>query len=504
MSDYYDSRARRRNKSKEEPGADDILFASGSSNTNNKPQTNLFGAISTPNANPANTTSAGGGGLGMGGLLGGLGTNSATTSQPQTKSLFPTLGAPASQAQSGAGSATTQPAQTGSNMFSGLGIGTGGQQQQQQPQQSGASAGGMFSNLGASTTQQQPAKSLFGGVGQSTAAPAGGGLFGASQQQQQQQQQKPTLSLFGDKNAAAQPQQQQQPSSNGQVVPGVKIDVSNLVPTTKFENCSDELKKSIEDIDKFILGQIRMCNEVSDFLPSIASTSAMLPNDVEFVQGKLDTMQQALENDASEIDYVRTLVTRDANEAKVGFRAIDSLTLPTPYQPSSSGGWWSSPTQDQQQQQQQHQSLRSVMGTRKSLFALPEEAEADASSSTNGGANGPVNLIDYFSQQADDMDSVLSKYQQNIKEIEDHLHGVEVSLARQINDFVATRSRDGSNGGNGGGMSSSRARDLAAAFGDVERGILGVAGRLGGAREEVQEVVLGPVGGGGSALGRFG
>lgn len=317
-------------------------------------------------------------------------------------------------------------------------------------------------------------------------------------QQQQQQQQRPTLSLFGDKNASTQQnqqQQQQQPSSGGPVVPGVKIDVSNLVPTTKFENCSDELKKAIEDIDRFIIGQIKLCNEVSDVLPSIAETSSMIPNDVEFVQGKLDTMQQALENDASEIDYVRTLVSRDAAEAKVGFRAIDSLTLPTPYQPSSSGGWWSSPAQDQQQQQ--HQSIRSMMGNRKSLFALPEEAEVDTNSSANGG---PVNLIDYFSQHADDMDSVLSKYQQNVKEIEDHLRGVETSLDRQINDFVASRSRDGPNGS---GMSSSTARDLAAAFGDVERGILGVAGRLGGAREEVQELVLGPLGNSGMG-GRFG
>jgi nucleoporin p58/p45 len=268
-------------------------------------------------------------------------------------------------------------------------------------------------------------------------------------------------------------------------VPGVKIDVSNLLPTTKFESCSDELKKQIEAIDTFILNQIHMAHEVADLLPTIANQGATIPNDVEFVQGRLDTMQHALEGDARDIDYVRNLVSRDAAEAQVAFRAIDNLKLPLQYQ-STSGGWWSVPDQPLPERQ----SLRSTIGSRKRTLALPDDVEADPSSATS--INGvPVNLVDYFSQRSDEMRSVLEGYKRNLKEIEDHLRGIEFTLSRQINEFAASRSRDSAP--SSGQTSKSQLNDLAAALGDVEAGIFGVASRLGGVKEEVQELVLGPL-----------
>lgn len=313
----------------------------------------------------------------------------------------------------------------------------------------------------------------------------------ATTQQQQQQQQKPTLSLFGNQNTATQQQPQQQTAATGTVVPGVKVDVSNLLPTTKFESCSDELKKQIEAIDTFILNQIHMCNEVSDLLPTIANQGVTIPNDVEFVQGKLDTMQHALENDASDIDHVRKLVSRDAAEAQVAFRAIDTLKLPLQYQSAGMSGWWSAPDQ----QLSERQSLRR---NRKSTLALPDDVEGDPSTATS--VNGvPVNLVEYFSQRSDEMGDVLSGYKRNLKEIEDHLHGVELTLNRQINEFVASRSRDGATGG--AGMPKSALNDLTAVLGDVEAGIFGVASRLGAVKEEVQELVLGPPSLGGGRLG---
>jgi nucleoporin p58/p45 len=302
------------------------------------------------------------------------------------------------------------------------------------------------------------------------------------------------LSLFGNQNAGAaqQPQQFATSTAGATVVPGVKVDVSNLLPTTKFESCSDELKKQIELIDIFILNQIHMCNEVSDLLPTIASQGATIPNDVEFVQGKLDTIQHALENDARDIDHVRKLVTRDAAEAQVAFRAIDNLKLPLQYQ-STSGGWWST----SEQQLAERQSLRSSIRNRKSTLALPDDVEADPSAATS--VNGvPVNLVDYFSHRSDEMHSVLGGYKKNLKEIEDHLRGVEITLNRQINEFVASRNRDGAAAN--GGPTKSQLNDLSAALGDVEAGIFGVASRLGGAKEEVQELVLGPTLG----IGRLG
>ncbi|KAL1987856.1 hypothetical protein VTN96DRAFT_2259 [Rasamsonia emersonii] len=479
--------------------------ATGGLTVNTSAANSLFGssnAQTTSSTSQPTTTSTTGS---TGGLFGNLGsstsqskpggglfgsTTSGTTQGQSGQSLFSGLGSNTTSGaqQSGTTTTTTSQPQSGS-LFSGLGGTSTSNTTQQQ------SGGSLFGNLGTSSTTQTQSKSLFGGLGSST---TGSSLFGnqntsQQQQQQQQQQQKPTLSLFGNQNTGTSQQQQQASAATGTVVPGVKVDVSNLLPTTKFESCSDELKKQIEAIDTFILNQIHMCNEVSDLLPTIANQGATIPNDVEFVQGKLDTMQHALENDAGDIDHVRKLVSRDAAEAQVAFRAIDNLKLPLQYQ-STGGGWWSV----SEQQLAERQSLRSSIRNRKSTLALPDDVEADPSTVTS--VNGvPVNLVDYFSHRADEMRSVLDSYKRNLKEIEDHLHGVEATLSRQINEFVASRNRDGTAGTSG--AAKSQLNDLAAALSDVEAGIFGVASRLGGVKEEVQELVLGPPNGG---LGRLG
>ncbi|KAB8263280.1 hypothetical protein BDV32DRAFT_119129 [Aspergillus pseudonomiae] len=442
-------------------------------------------------------------------LFGGANTQTTSTTTPGTTSttsgLFGNLGSSTTQSKPATGlfgnatSGTTQQNQSsGTNMFSGL----GGQQSNtgggglfgnstattSQPQsgglfpgtanantaQSGTTGGGLFGGASAAQTQSKP---LFGGLGTSTNT--GGSLFGANQNntQQQQQAQKPTLSLFGNQNTTTQ-QPAQPTAAAGTVVPGVKVDLSNLLPTTKYESCADEIKKELEVFDNYVLTQIKMCNEVGNMIPSIAAQGETIPNDVEYVQGKLETMQHALENDASDIDQLRNLVARDAAEAQVGFRAIDTLKLPLQFQPAGGSGWWSV----QDQKLSDRQSLRS---TRKNTLALPDDVEGDSSTTVNGV---PVNLVDYFSQRSDEMGTVLERYKQNLKEIEDHLHGVEATLERQIHEFVTSRSRDGA----AAGTPKSVLNDLAVVLGDVEAGILGVASRLGGVTEQVQEVVLGP------------
>ncbi|GAQ03080.1 nucleoporin NUP49 [Aspergillus lentulus] len=426
----------------------------GGANAQSKPAGGLFGNLGGGNTQQSSTTGSslfsGLGGQQQntnttaagGGLFGG---STQASSQPATGGLFP--------GTAGAGTTTAQ------------GGGTGG---------------GLFG----STTQAQ-SKPLFGGLGAS--ATTGGGLFDGGNQtntQQQQQAQKPTLSLFGNQNAAPQ-LSTQQTATSGTVVPGVKVDLSNLLPTTKYESCADEIRSELEKFDNYVLLQIKLCNEVSNMLPTIAGQAETIPNDVDFVQGKLETIEHALENDARDIDQLRSLVSRDAAEAQVAFRAIDTLKLPLQYQSAGGAGWWSA----QDQKGSDRQALRS---TRKNTLALPDDVETDPSSATS--INGvPVNLVDYFSQRSDEMGTVLERYTRNLKEIEDHLHGIELSLNRQIQEFVASRSRDGA----AAGTQKSKLNDLAAVLGDVENGILGVASRLGAVTEQVQEVVLGPPSGDG-------
>lgn len=256
------------------------------------------------------------------------------------------------------------------------------------------------------------------------------------------------------------------------MIPGVKVDLTNLLPTTKYESCADEIRNEIEAIDKHILNQMNFCHQVGDILPTIEKQGASIPNDVDFVQGKLETIQHALENDASDIDRLRDLIARDAAEAQVAFRAIDTLKLPLQYQ-SNGGGWWS--VQDQNIPE------RAMRSSRKNTLALPDGVEGDASATSVNGV--PVNLIDYFSHRSKEMKGVLGNYTGNLKEIEDHLHGVEATLNRQISDFVSSKSRDGA-----GAASKSTVNELAAVLADVEAGIMGVATRLSNVSEQVQDL----------------
>ena len=337
--------------------------------------------------------------------------------------------------------------------------------------------------FGGTSTQAQSTP-LFGAS--TTATPStGGGLFGSqniSQHQQQQQSQKPTLSLFGDKGASTQ-QPQQQPSATGStVVPGVKVDTSNLLPTTKYESCIDEIKREIELVDNYILNQIKMCNEVTNLLPTIESQGTTVPNDVEFVEGKLETMQQALENDATDIDHVRNLVERDTAEAQVAFRAIDTLKLPLQFQAAGGAGWMSS-------SDQKLSDRSSVRSARKSTLALPEDVESDPA--TANSVNGvPVNLVDYFSQRSDEMGTVLERYKRNLKEIEGHISGVEYTVRQQAYELA---SKSGDSGDLGTVAPRSVVSELSAVLGDVELGIVGVANKLGDVKDQAQDVVLGPL-----------
>ncbi|KAJ5584874.1 uncharacterized protein N7459_004674 [Penicillium hispanicum] len=458
-----------------------------SGGTNTQASTSTPGSTNTTGNLFGNTSSAAQ--SKPGGLFGGLGgTNTQQSSQNTGSNMFSGLGGQQQSGTTGSSlfgnstTTTTQPQSGGlfgSTPGTGTSAGTG-------TTQSGTGGGLFGSTLGGSNATQTQAKPAFGGLG--GAAPSmTSGLFGntASYQQQQQQQQqapKPTLSLFGNQNTAQGTQQPlQQSTAAGNVVPGVKVDISNLLPTTKFESCIDEIRNHLEMIDNFILNQIKVSHEVADMLPTIEAQGSTIPNDVDFVKDKLETIQHALENDAGDIDQLRGLVTRDAAEAQVAFRAIDTLKLPLQYQSTGGGSWWS--VQDQQVPDR-----RSLRSARKNTLALPDDVEVDPATATS--VNGvPVNLVDYFSQRSDEMGSVVDRYKGNIKDIEDHLHGVELTLSRQINEFVSSRSRDGT----GAGAPRSAVNDLAAVLGDVEAGIMGVASRLGGVSEQVQEVSLGPL-----------
>lgn len=246
-------------------------------------------------------------------------------------------------------------------------------------------------------------------------------------------------------------------SNRQQTIPGVAIGINELRPTTRFNDLQEDLQKMIEYVDNFILGQIRKQEECSASNRTIEDMSSHMPSDIEYCANSLDTMQQALENDAASIAFAKYLVKADYDDARVSFKVIQNLSLP---------------------QQFHHSALRS--------FAAPPQTRGLLSLGDDLDES-PTNIVDYFSKQANEMTRTLDNYNRNIAEVEDYLKGVESNTMQQMQQMMFTRARDG-----GAKSAEDQVRELAAVLREFGNGIMGVATKVGNTRETIQEVMLGP------------
>ncbi|KAI0101473.1 hypothetical protein GGR51DRAFT_563376 [Nemania sp. FL0031] len=366
--------------------------------------------------------------------------------QQQTSSLFGTTPQTQTQAQPqtqstgglfGNANATAQPNTGGTG---GLGVFGGGLSN---PAQSTSNATG--TSVFGQPAQQRPG--LFGGLGQSTPTQQSN-VFGQSQpqsqQQQQQQQQQPAVGFTGGLGFGL---TMGQPSVQT-TVPGVRIDVTNLKGTTRFNDLQEDLQKIVQQADTFIAEQMRRKEEVDSFMSGHREMLESVPNDVTFVTRKYDGARNALESAAQSIEAARVLVNQDADNARLSFRAIDNLKLPQQYHTSN---FWS-PRQ---------------------------QTSGNANAETDG-----QDLVGFFSKAADEMGDQMRKYEGNLTEIELHLHGVSDSLVEQLQRMMATKNSTSSG-------TDERIQELVAVLREFEQGILKVASDVGSAREGMTRLQLG-------------
>ena len=254
------------------------------------------------------------------------------------------------------------------------------------------------------------------------------------------------------------PSQIGQYTQQQQTVPGVRIlDVNQLRSTTRFNDLHEDLQKVIEQVDNFILGQIRCQEECAQHTDDIDQKCHQMPPDVDYCTKALDTMHQALENDADSIAVAKGLVKVDVADAKLVFKTVQSLKMP----------------------QQLHQgALWNTAGISQSggPSFLEEDAEVGASR----------NILEYFSKHADEMTKTLDAYKRNIGQVEAYLKDIESNTMKQVEQTMFNRRQD-----SGEKSAEEQVRQLAAVLREFEHGITGVATRLGGTREKVQEIMLG-------------
>ena len=116
-----------------------------------------------------------------------------------------------------------------------------------------------------------------------------------------------------------------------QTVPGVKLSINELRGTTRFNDLHEDLQKSIEYVDNFILQQIHRHGDLFEANQKINEMSLEIGPDVEYCTKTLDTVENALENDAESIAFARNLVKLDAANAKLSFRVIQNLKQPSQF-----------------------------------------------------------------------------------------------------------------------------------------------------------------------------
>jgi nucleoporin p58/p45 len=313
---------------------------------------------------------------------------------------------------------------------------------------------GLFNNP---TNAAQP-NNMFGGLNQSTAT-------------------KPAASL----NLGQQP-------ALGTSTSTARIDLEHLRPTTKFDQLTEELQSEILSLDTHILNEINRCNEVSNLLPNIAASGSNIPNDVSYITQKLEEVETGLENDAAEIQELKeNTLKKDADEAKLCFREMDRLKMPSHYQNSmtnssasiSAGvygghglpGWWNHP-------QTLQRSIRGGTGAGGSR-ALQIPGDEDEAALESGSAS----LVNFFEQRTDEMKQTLTRDKALLAQIEEFVVSVECKLAFKQRELQAG---DGASSGLQGDDQLALLRHV---FEQFERGLLEVADKVGEVRDEVQEII---------------
>ncbi|WDK21090.1 nucleoporin NUP49/NSP49 [Colletotrichum graminicola] len=378
------------------------------------------GSSSTPAAGglfgnaAASTQPAASGGLFGGTQTGGGGLFGNKPAAPATGGLF-------GQSQS---ATPSQPQQSGGG---GLFGSAQPQQQQQQPQQQ--QSGGLF---GSAQPQQQQGGGLFGASQQK---PATGGLFGQSstQPQQQQQQQQPSGGLFGGGNTQpqqnqgaggglfgqSQAQNQSKPgglfgqsqagnnssapgltmgqSTTQQTVPGVRVDVSNIKGTTRFNDLEQSIQTEMENCDMMIQRFMAHASEIRGFMAAHGGDLEQLTTDVNWLQRKYEGVKTTLDEDIVTMAHLKDLVKSDADIAKMAFAGADQLKLPAHY----------------------HQTWLTRGGS--------------GNNTTNGSQDRNVeDVLTLFSNEADRLKELHQFQVQKIKEMEQHMPGVEHGLYERV------------------------------------------------------------------------
>ncbi|KAM0516759.1 hypothetical protein ACHAPE_005393 [Trichoderma viride] len=404
----------------------------------------LFGATTT--ASPQTTT---GGGLFGAATPTPAATNTGTTGGGLFGSTATAQPAQASGAAGGGlfGSkpAATMTTGTGGGMF-----GNTATPQQQQTitggglfgntptaQPNAMAGGGLFGSRPAAATTMGPGGGLFGGA--APAQQSGGGLFGGT---------TPAATattgggFFGATTA--------QPVQSTNQVAAVQVNYDSLRPRSRFDDLAQPVQNQIALIDKGIQRVIKMRDEIGEFMPQHEKDIDQLGRDVQFVESKFKSVQDALNRDIQTVKALQDMTKKNVTDAQLSFKAADNLKLPTHY----------------------HQT---------GLFAGPPPTSDSNSADASSAHASAQDLITYFNRICDDVEKYKKRLDEYRAQIERDMPGVENGLYEQIRSL-----RDHSNA-----PVQDQLSQVLSALREMGSAIVAQAGQIADTRERVSRLQAG-------------
>lgn len=195
--------------------------------------------------------------------------------------------------------------------------------------------------------------------------------------------------------------QQAQPTAQ---VAAVQINYDNLRPRSRFDDLAQPIQSEIALIDKGIQRVIKMRDEIGQFMPQHEKDIEQLGRDVQFVESKFRTVQDALNRDIQTVKVLQDMTKKSIADSQLSFKAADNLKLPTHY----------------------HQT---------GLFAGPPPPNDSNSTDASSAHSSAQDLITYFNRICDDVEKYKKRLDEYRGQIERDMPGVENGLYEQLRSF---------------------------------------------------------------------
>lgn len=297
-------------------------------------------------------------------------------------------------------------------------------------------------------------------------------------------------------------------TSQQSTVPGVRIDLSQIKGTTRFNDLQEDLQKELTALDGLIRRCMEQKSEIDAFLPAHGEQVAAVGNDVAYLADKHRAVEHALEDDLLAVSAARNVANRDADAARLAFAAVDVLRLPAQYHHHVVPGSKVAKAGDT--------TTGPVGAVASALDSLDFGTAAPAGGAGAGDTketSGPSSIVDFFAAATSELSAALSRHEALLADVEARMRGLEAdALAASTSGLGVPRVADEGNGGVPGTADGGRLSlaDVVQLLRETEEVMVDVAGKVLGVREAVAQLPPAPAAGtarayqGAAGSGRYG